>query len=248
MIMKQPYEHAVLGLNQAHFSTSSSDTFTPHLDTNVPHVPGVNSTLPAVSNNSNTQSRSSSEFKGFHSDDIYEISSELITSKWSSTPSIATDSEDTVIYPSTSTTAAEKNMANPNSSQHFYLAKQINDQYSLDIVSLWKNDAMKKKWTVPIVKLSTDDIYLLANPSPNWDNMDPYSGIEDIGSDSDKSNPDNSRFPNKSCNRTSMRTRHHKSDPVIKEYGKVNASGKVPSLTHMMMFSRVIVSIIPNQK
>ena len=212
MITKQPYEHAVLGLNQAHFSTSSSDTFTPHSDTNIPHVPGVNSTSPTISNNSNIQSSSSSEFESFHSDDIYEISSEMITSDWSSTPSIDTDSEDTVIYPST--TATEQDMANPNSSQHFYLAKQINDQYSPDIVSLWKNDAMKKKWTVPIVKLSKDNIYLLANPSPNWNNMDPYSSIEDIGNYSDKSNPDNSRFPNKSCNRTYMCTRYCKSDPV----------------------------------
>ena len=105
------------------------------------------------------------------------------------------DSEDTVIYPATSNTTVKQNMPNPNSSQQFYLTKQINDQYGPEIVNLWKNDAMKKKWIVPIVNLSKDDIYLLSNPAPNWDNIDPYSGIEDIGSDSDKSNPVDNRPP-----------------------------------------------------
>ena len=215
--------HAVLSLNRADLSTSGTHMSPPNLDTNVSHVPGinstppvtnsnnlsssssdfegfhtddiVNSTAPIVSRNSITLSSSSSQFEGFHSDDIYEISSQLITTERSSTPSIAMDSKNTVIYPSTVNTTVKPNMPNPNSSQQFYLAKQINDQYSPEIVKLWKKDAMKKKWTVPIVNLSKDNIYLLSNPSPNWDNMDPYSGIEDIGSDSDKPNPDDSHPP-----------------------------------------------------
>ena len=230
--------HAALGSNQADFSISCTHTSTSNLDTNVSHIPGVNSTPttmnsntqsssssdfegfhtddivhsipPAMSKHSTTPSSSSSEFEGFHSDDIYEISSQyqLTTSEESSSPSIVMDSEDTVIYQAISNTTVKQNRLNPNSSQQFFLTKQINDQYSLEIVNLWKNDTMKKKWTVPIVNLSKDDIYLLSNPAPNWDNIDPYLGIEDIGSDSDKSEPVDNHPPNKSCNRSSMHTRN----------------------------------------
>ena len=60
--------HAALGSNQDDFSTSGTHTSTSNLNTNVSHVPGINSIPTTV--NSNTQSSSSSDFEGFHTDDI----------------------------------------------------------------------------------------------------------------------------------------------------------------------------------
>ena len=167
--------HAIPGINQVDFSNSSTPTSTSRLDTNVSHVPGVNSTLTTMHSNAQSSSSSdfngfnsddiaystplvvckqstipsssSSEFEGFHSDDIYEVSSQyqLTTSEESSIPSTILDSDDTVIYPATSKTTVKRNMPNQNCSQQFYLTKQINDQYNPEIISLWKNDAMKKK-------------------------------------------------------------------------------------------------------
>ena len=207
--LNTPQEHAVSGLNQSQIPTPNLITFTSKMETYVLHVLGVNSSSMIVSTKPNIQSSSSSEFEGFHSDDIYEITSHVNTSVWSSTQFIVMDSEDTVIYSSTTT------LVSPNSSQNFYLAKQMNAQYSPDVINLWKNDAMKKKWTVPIVNLSKDDIYALSKPIPNWDKMDPYSGIEDIGSDSDTVNQDNdSQLLNKLHKRHSVHTKHHKLEPV----------------------------------
>ena len=48
------------------------------------------------------------------------------------------------------------------------------------IIQLWEKDAMKKKWTVPLCKLTPTDIYMLSKPPPNWDIMNPYSSLDEV--------------------------------------------------------------------
>ena len=100
-----------------------------------------------------------------------------------------TDSDGTVIYKTTGSVGTGKHAANLVDTQSFYLTEQWNAQYNSDIIEIWKNDAKKKKWTVPVVNLSKSDIYVLSKPAPNWDQIDAYSSIEDIGSSSGGAKP-----------------------------------------------------------
>ena len=42
---------------------------------------------------------------------------------------------------------------------------------------------MSKNWTVPVERMNQKKVYELSNPPPNWDKIDPYSDLEDVGSD-----------------------------------------------------------------
>ena len=48
----------------------------------------------------------------------------------------------------------------------------------------------KKNWTVPLRKLSASDTYALSKPSPNWDNINPYSGLEEEFTDTNTKSKD----------------------------------------------------------
>ena len=53
------------------------------------------------------------------------------------------------------------------------------------VQKLWISDAGKRKWTVNVPCLSNEQLYALKHPPPDWDNIDPYSELEEM-SDSDK--------------------------------------------------------------
>ena len=54
---------------------------------------------------------------------------------------------------------------------------------------IWMKDAKECKWSIPLKQLSKSDIYELSNPVPNWSEMDPYSGIEDVHDESESDIP-----------------------------------------------------------
>ena len=58
------------------------------------------------------------------------------------------------------------------------------------VAAIWKSDALRKNWTVPLHKLSASDIYALSKPPPNWDSIDPYSGLEEQSTDTDTKSKD----------------------------------------------------------
>ena len=46
--------------------------------------------------------------------------------------------------------------------------------------NLWKRDAVRRTWTVDVPKLSKTQLYELLHPPPNWDQIDPYSSLEEM--------------------------------------------------------------------
>lgn len=47
------------------------------------------------------------------------------------------------------------------------------------VEDIWKQDARKRKWTVSLKKLGSADIYELSCPTPKWDEIDPYSSLDE---------------------------------------------------------------------
>ena len=196
---------SVIGINDADSSMMASieNNYPPGMNTGNAETQsdhdtsGINNTKTvSVDTGSHSQGMqnlfSSSDFEGFHSSDI--LSDALNTNSHPSghTPSItesydggenATDSEDTI-------PATDNISVNTTLPSNFFLTKQINEQYAPDVISLWKSDAMRKKWSVPILNLNKDEIYSLSKPAPNWQTMDPYSSLEDIGSDTNTAQPE----------------------------------------------------------
>ena len=57
------------------------------------------------------------------------------------------------------------------------------------LYKIWKRDASKKRLSVKIIKMDKDEIYRMSHPTPNWSEIDPYSSLEEIISDTeDKTN------------------------------------------------------------
>ena len=55
--------------------------------------------------------------------------------------------------------------------------------------NLWKKDAVQRTWTVDVPKLSKTRLYELTHPPPNWDQIDPYSSLEETVDNEDECNP-----------------------------------------------------------
>ena len=64
----------------------------------------------------------------------------------------------------------------------------------------WKKDAIKRTWSIPVPKLNKQSLYDLSHPAPNWDAMDPYSGIEDEQTDDADDDTKTKQIPEKTTN------------------------------------------------
>ena len=85
-------------------------------------------------------------------------------------------STDTIAYD------AEVTNTEPNpdfSLQDLFLVRDRHNTPIPSVAKLWKNDALAHRWTVPLKNLSKVDIYMLSRPGPKWDEIDPYSGLEE---------------------------------------------------------------------
>ena len=51
------------------------------------------------------------------------------------------------------------------------------------VEELWRSEALNRKYSVPLNRLNKREIYDLSHPPPNWDNIDPYSGLEEHSED-----------------------------------------------------------------
>ena len=196
------------------FHSDNLHEVTSHHNTTSMSTPSVNKSFHT---SISTCSSSSSEFEGFHSDDLYDISSHpLNTPSGDTTYSLETDSDDTVIYTPATSVDIGNHMIGAANTQIFYLTEQLNAQYNPEVIKLWKTDARKKKWIIPVVNLSKSDIYALSKPAPNWDNINAYSSIEDIGSNSNKSKSSDIDDPslNTLSKRHSVCKKHRSSESV----------------------------------
>ena len=137
-------------------------------------------------NNTNSSSRESSDFEGFTSADLKSFttpstyltdgSSTILSPDNYSCNDAVEDSSDTI----PATDPAEDT---DNTRQKLnYLTSMNNNTNSIlpDIINLWEKDAMNKKWTVPLCKLTPKDIYALSKPPPNSDTMNPYSSLDEV--------------------------------------------------------------------
>ena len=89
----------------------------------------------------------------------------------------ANTSTDTIPY------ADEMNNIEPNPETTLQDLLLVRDRHNTPIPSvakLWRNDALSRRWTVPLKNLSKVDIYMLSQPGPKWDDIDPYSGLEEV--------------------------------------------------------------------
>ena len=53
-----------------------------------------------------------------------------------------------------------------------------------EIEMMWHQDALTKRWHVPVRNLTKAEIYNLSHAPPNWENMDPYSSLNETSCDS----------------------------------------------------------------
>ena len=53
------------------------------------------------------------------------------------------------------------------------------------LYKLWKRDAIKNRLSVKIIKMDKDEIYYMSHPTPNWLEIDPYSSLEEVISDTE---------------------------------------------------------------
>ena len=65
----------------------------------------------------------------------------------------------------------------------------VRDRWNTPIPSvskLWKNDAISRRWSVPLQNLSKVDIYMLSHPGSKREKIDPYSSLEEAMDSADK--------------------------------------------------------------
>ena len=70
----------------------------------------------------------------------------------------------------------------PATSEHYTSNSEDTENLanvSIQIRDLWIQEAAKDLGYVPIKKLSTADIYNLSHGLVDWENIDPYSGLEE---------------------------------------------------------------------
>ena len=137
-------------------------------------------------NNMESSSGESSDFEGFTSGDLKCVtipgaysnddSSTILSLDDYSYNDAVEDSSDTIpaIDPIDNTDNTPQELNNLPS-----MGKNTNPIFP-DIINIWEKDAMNKKWTVPLFKLTPTDIFTLSNPPPNWDTMNPYSSLDEV--------------------------------------------------------------------
>ena len=117
-------------------------------------------------------SSSDSNFEGFTAQDLYR--SVHLNKTWDS--SSLTDSSS-----GSSGASVKENSENNNISENQFGNITVNPIGLIE--NMWKKDAIAKKWTVLVEKMNKKKIYELSNRPPDWDNIDPYSDLEEINSD-----------------------------------------------------------------
>ena len=84
-----------------------------------------------------------------------------------------------------------ENQTNPSSTlQDLLMIRDRRNTPITSVAEIWKSDALQKKWSVHLRKLNPSDIYALSKPPINWDNINPYSGLEEELSDTEMQNKD----------------------------------------------------------
>ena len=126
-------------------------------------------------NNIKSPSGESSDFEGFISADLKGLTTPGIYSTDDSSTILSPNnySYDDAVQDSSDTIPAidpfeETDNTREKLNSHTSMDNNT-DSILLDIINLWEMDAMNKKWTVPLRKLTPTDIYALSKPPPNWD-------------------------------------------------------------------------------
>ena len=167
---------------------------------------GVNSTPPTADNMSpnnddakhcsidNCASSSSSDFDGFTQEDLkllpsmVNLDSDTNSSPFSLYSSEESESEhydyETDIFSSNDTILYQV----PIPTTETYVKKSSATAPIPLVEEMWRTEALTRKYSVPLNKLNKREIYDLSHPPPDWDNIDPYSGLEDH-SDDENNNP-----------------------------------------------------------
>ena len=130
-----------------------------------------------------TDSNSSSEFEGFTENDIYspKRNDTMDTSSESFIELSDLNYEDAV----SSSTECYSHIVEPENEPDASIGSLAYSRPPTSVAKLWHEDALRKRWTVPVPKLSARDIYNLSHAPPQWDKMDPYSDLENTDSNSD---------------------------------------------------------------
>ena len=194
---------SVTGINSTlpavEISINIDDTDQGHID-----VPGINSMLSSqlnitacvsgimddIQNDESVDtdlyaSSSSYDFDGFTKEDLrptpkrVDSDSDIYSSPASSDPSDQSESEhDDGAYENYSSddTILYQVSCSPDKKP----TKKCHTSTPIPLVeNLWRTEALNRKYSVPLNKLNKCEIYDLSHPPPNWDNIDPYSGLED---------------------------------------------------------------------
>ena len=132
-------------------------------------------------------SSSSSEFEGFMKEDLKPLSqlkneSNCDLSFSLSDPSDLPGPEEGDTTPHSSDIPNMCQMSNPPNKIITKGSKTPTP--ILFVEKLWKNEALNRKYSVSLNRLNKQEIYNLSHPLPDWDNIDPYSGLEEYSSDS----------------------------------------------------------------
>ena len=167
---------------------------------------GVNSTPPTADNTcpnndnaehcniDNCASSLSSDFDGFTQEDLKSLPSMAnLDSDTNSSPASLYSSEEsesehydyeTDIFSSDDTILYQV----PTPTTETYVKKSSATAPIPLVEEMWRTEALTRKYSVPLNKLNKHEIYDLSHPPPDWDSIDPYSGLEDH-SDDENNNP-----------------------------------------------------------
>ena len=186
------HSYAIQGINSDN-SGSESSNFEGFTSSDLKNISISDKDIMGI--NSDNSSSESSEFEGFTSGNLKSaIMSEagitvdasiMMTSDSYEYDDIEEDSSDTI-------PAIEHTSTLVNSSQMLHDMSPVmnNAQHiSADVRNIWENDVRRKKWMIPLRKLTPMDIYTLSKPAPNWEAMDPYSGLSKYHESAEDTDP-----------------------------------------------------------
>ena len=132
---------------------------------------------------------SSSEFEGFTPSDICKMCHFSSSSSLSSSDSLLDTSDfdyEVAVMDSTDTISATEEVTCQNVQDGLLLNGQSSDSPIPSVMEIWKRDALHKNWLVPLRRLTRKELYELSNLPHKWDEMHPYSSLEEKEHDSDK--------------------------------------------------------------
>ena len=175
---------------------------------------GINSAISAVTTDINIDdndqghtdfcaSSSSSDFDGFTKDDLKpqpdraDSDSNIYSSPASLDPSDESESEhDDDVYESDIFSSDDTILYQVSCSLDKTIVKKSCTSTPIPLVeNLWRTEVFNRKYSVPLNKLNKREIYDLSHPPPNWDNIEPYSGLEEYSenefNDSNTANDNN---------------------------------------------------------